>query len=327
MLRRESVERGQENWSRGLRSAYANWLRQLESVEGKSPHTVSAYRSDVGAALNRMAGALPRESRPAEALPEESAAVGLEPSDIDPARVRAYVAFLGAGGQSPRSINRKIASLRSFLRYLRMRSWIENDPTRDLPRPREGRRLPRFVPEEELLSLLDGQWEDSATARRDRAILELFYGTGIRLSELVGLDRESIDLRRGTARVLGKGRKERVVVFGEKTRLALEAHLDSLRREGAPSSGPLFPARTGRLCARSVERIVAHHLGRLSRSGGHSPHALRHSFATHMLDRGADIRAIQELLGHASLSTTQIYTHVSIETLRKAFDEAHPRAR
>jgi integrase/recombinase XerC len=281
-------------------------------VEGKSPHTVSAYSADVAVALERMA------------LPGASP---LDPGQIDAPKVRAYVAVLGASGQSARSINRRVAALRSFLRYLRKRSWIEGDPTRDLQAPREGRRLPRFVPEEELVALLDGPWEDTPRATRDRTILELLYGTGMRLSELVGLDRESVDLRHGTVRVLGKGRKERVVVYGEKAKTALSVYLASLREAGEPAAGPLFPGRRGRLSARTVQRIVGLHLQRLSRAGGHSPHALRHSFATHMLDRGADIRAIQELLGHASLSTTQIYTHVSIETLRKAFDEAHPRAR
>jgi integrase/recombinase XerC len=331
VLRRESLEplrrdrRGRESpsvtapvcdrdllWGKGLRSAYANWIRQIERVEGKSPHTVSAYAADVGHALDRMATG---DGGP------------LEPAQLDPPRVRAYVAFLGASGQAARSINRRVAALRSFLHYLRTRSWIEGDPTRDLQAPREGRRLPRFVPEEELVALLDGPWEDSPEGARDRVILELLYGTGMRLSELVALDREAIDLRQGMVRVLGKGRKERFVVFGAKAREALVAYLTRLRADGVRTGGPLFPGRKDRLTPRTIQRIVGRHLGRLSRAGGHSPHALRHSFATHMLDRGADIRAIQELLGHASLSTTQIYTHVSIETLRKAFDEAHPRAR
>jgi integrase/recombinase XerC len=183
------------------------------------------------------------------------------------------------------------------------------------------------VPEEELARLLDGPWGGSLRDLRDHAILELFYGTGIRLSELVGLDRDAVDLRRRSARVMGKGAKERIVVFGAQGAAALAAYLEALRREGAPAAGPLFPGRRGRITPRAVQRIVRRRLAGVGRAGGRSPHALRHSFATHMLDRGADIRVIQELLGHASLSTTQIYTHVSIETLRKAFDEAHPRAR
>jgi integrase/recombinase XerC len=298
--------------SAGIQSAYGNWLRQLEAVEEKSPHTVKAYGADVRMALERIASTL---SSP------------LNPQDLDPPRVRAYLSFMGAGGQSARSINRRLAALRSFLRYLRTRQWIADDPTVALAAPREGKRLPRFVPEEELVQLLDGAWEDSLRGARDRAILELFYATGMRLSELVGLKREDLDLRQMTVRVLGKGRKERMVVFGDAARRALSQHLEALRGQQAPAAGPLFPGRKGALSPRTVQRIVTGHLGRLSRAGGHSPHALRHSFATHMLDRGADLRAIQELLGHSSLSTTQIYTHVSIETMRKVFDDAHPRAR
>jgi integrase/recombinase XerC len=300
------------SWAAGLRSAYHNWIRQLGGVEGKSPLTVQAYGADVRRALDRIAAATPSP---------------LAAGHLDGPRTRAYLAFLGAAGHSPRSINRRLAALRSFLRYLRARDWIEADPTADLQAPREGRRLPRFIPEEELNRLLDGPWEDSPQAARDHAILELFYGTGMRLAELVSLEREGCDLRQGTVRVLGKGRKERVLVFGEKTRMALEAHLQVLRRMGVPPSGPLFPGRRARISRRTVQRIVQRHLGRMSRAGGHSPHALRHSFATHMLDRGADLRAIQELLGHTSLATTQIYTHVSIETMRKVFDASHPRAR
>jgi len=317
MLRRQPVTEAPsagepgEGWSSGLRAAYRNWTRQLSAVEEKSPLTVRAYGADVRMALARIRSSVSSE---------------LSPADLTGPRIRAYLSFLGASGQSSRSINRRLAALRSFLRYLRARRWLEADPTAELKAAREGRRLPRHVPEEPLVHLLDGPWEDSPRGKRDRAILELFYGTGIRLSELVGLDRESVDLRHGTLRVLGKGNKERVVVFGEKTRQALEIHLASLRGS-RPPGGPLFPGRRGRLHGRTVQRIVGRHLSRLSRAGGRSPHALRHSFATHMLDRGADLRAIQELLGHASLATTQIYTHVSIETMRKVFDATHPRAR
>lgn len=296
----------------GLRAAYGNWLRQLAAVEGKSPHTVKAYGSDVRIALLKIAS---------------TSRMPLTPVDLDRSRILAYVSTMNAGGQAPRSVSRRLASLRSFLGYLRSRGWISEDPTRLLHAPRQGRRLPRFVPEEELTRLLDAPWEDSIRGARDHAVMEVLYGTGIRLAELVSLKRDSLDLREGTLRVLGKGAKERIVVLGQGAKTALERHLRVLRENGAPAAGPLFPGRNGAVSPRTVQRIVYAHLKRLSRAGGHSPHALRHSFATHMLDRGADIRAIQELLGHASLGTTQVYTHVSIETLRKAFDESHPRAR
>ncbi len=303
---------GRGSWSEGLRAAWENWVRSLEGVEGKSPHTVRAYADDTRDALDRLSSASGR---------------AVEPRDLDEAAVRAWLSFQNARGDAPRSVNRRLAALRSFLRYLERRGWIERDPTATMRGPRQGRRLPRFLPEEELARLLDGDWEDSPRGRRDHAILELLYATGMRLSEMTGLHRDALDLRRGTVRVMGKGRKERVVLFGDKARSALESHLAALREHGSPAAGPLFPGPSGRaLSPRTVQRITDRHLRRMSRAGGHSPHALRHTFATHLLDHGADIRAIQELLGHSSLSTTQIYTHVSIETLRKGFDAAHPRA-
>jgi integrase/recombinase XerC len=301
------------SWSDGLRAAWENWVRSLEALEGKSPHTVRAYADDTRDALDRLAGA---------------AGHPLQPRDLDEAGVKAWLAFQNARNDAPRSINRRLAALRSFLRYLERRGWLESDPTAAIRGPRQGRRLPRFLPEEELVRLLDDSWEDSPRGRRDHAVLELLYATGMRLSELTGLRREALDLRRGAVRVLGKGRRERIVLFGDKARAAMERHLATLRENGVPAGGPLFPGPSGRpLSPRTVQRIADRHLRRMGRAGGHSPHALRHTFATHMLDHGADIRAIQELLGHASLSTTQVYTHVSIETLRKGFDAAHPRAR
>ena len=300
-------------WSDGLRAAWENWVRSLEAIEEKSPHTVRAYADDTRGALDRLSKAVGR---------------ALEARDLDEGAVKAWLSFQNARGDAPRSVNRRLAALRSFLRYLERRGWIETDPTAAIRGPRQGRRLPRFLPEEELARLLDGAWEDSPRGHRDHAILELLYATGMRLSEMTGLQRDALDLRRGTVRVLGKGRKERVVLFGDKARAALQSHLAVLRASGAPAAGPLFPGPSGRpLSPRTVQRITDRHLRRMGRAGGHSPHALRHTFATHLLDHGADIRAIQELLGHASLATTQVYTHVSIETLRKGFDAAHPRAR
>jgi integrase/recombinase XerC len=220
-----------------------------------------------------------------------------------------------------RSVIRKVAALRSFGRYLYRRDLIASDPSVLLVLPRAGSRLPRFIPESELASLLDGKWPDDPRSTRDRAILELLYATGIRLSELVGIDREDVDLAGRTVRVLGKGRKERIACFGPPAAEALRAHMAA-----SPGQLPLFCGPSGkRLTPRTVQRRVRAHLGRLARAGGASPHALRHSFATHLLDRGADIRMIQELLGHAGLGTTQVYTHVSIEALRDAVDRFHPR--
>ncbi len=297
-----------------LATALENWgATQLAQVEGKSPHTVAAYSSDLAQFFRWSA---------------ERGRTGLEAWSLP--NLRAYVSVRTTRGASPRSIIRTIAALRSFGRYLLRRGLIDRDPALLLTLPRAGRRLPRFIPAEEIARLLDGPWANDARALRDRAILELLYGTGIRLRELVGIDRSEIDLHGGTLRVLGKGGKERIVCFGPPARRALQAHMDAspAGQGGRAGSKPLFTGPSGkRLHPRTVERRVQTHLSRLARAGGTSPHALRHSFATHLLDRGADIRLIQELLGHASLSTTQVYTHVSIEALRAAVDRFHPRAK
>lgn len=297
-----------------LATPLENWAStQLAQVEGKSPHTVTAYRSDLQQFL-RWSAERGRAAMDAWTLPN----------------LRAYASVLATRGASPRSIIRKIAALRSFGRYLMRRGLVERDPAQLLTLPRAGKRLPRFIPAEELARLLDGPWPTDARALRDRAVIELLYGTGIRLRELVGLDRDALDLGAGTLRVMGKGRKERIVCFGPPARKALDLHIAANPPPAGRGAGgrPLFAGPSGkRLHPRTVQRRVHLHLARLARAGGASPHALRHSFATHLLDRGADIRLIQELLGHASLATTQVYTHVSIEALREAVDRFHPRAR
>jgi integrase/recombinase XerC len=297
----------------GFGAALGNWSDgQLCAVEGKSPHTVAAYASDVRLFL-AWAGEHGSAGTDAWKLPV----------------MRAYMSVLTTRGAKPSSVIRKVAALRSFGRYLTRRGLIPSDPASRLVLPRKGGRLPRFIPEPEIQRLLNGQWGVEERDLRDRAILEMLYGTGIRLSELVGLDREDIDLTAGTARVLGKGGKERQVCFGPPAAEALRTYLLLSRPNASKGGGePVFTGPSGkRVHPRTVQRRVALQLGRLARAGGASPHSLRHSFATHLLDRGAEIRAIQELLGHASLGTTQIYTHVSIEALREAVDRFHPRSR
>lgn len=313
-----------------LEAALKNWEQQLRSVEGKSEHTLSAYHGDVSAFLKRLSRSTatptttPTTTATTTASTTARGAVDL--SSITRDAVRGHLGVLQTAGQSARSQQRHLAGLRSFFRYLIKRGLLAADPTAGIASPKVGSRLPKLVAEDELTRLLDHAWEDSPEAARDRAILELLYGTGMRLSELVGLDRAAVDVKRRNVRVLGKGNKERLLLFGPKAQEALEAHLTESRALGATADGPLFPGRRGRLSGRTVQRIVARRLGQVARAGGHSPHVLRHSFATHMLDHGADLRSIQELLGHSSLQTTQVYTHVSIETLRRAFEEAHPRA-
>ena len=281
--------------------------RDALAVErGASPHTVRGYAGDVRefSAFLRRAG-------------------DLGPAAIDMRSVRAYLASLHQRGLAKSSIGRKLASVRSCLRFLARRGVIEQNPARLVRSPRPPRRLPSFLPKDESKQLLDRAHGPSARSCRDHALLELLYATGIRVAECCGLDGTDVDRSHGTVRVLGKGDKERVVPVGEVALQAIDAYLAA---RGRPD-GPLFTnARGGRLTTRSAQRIV----GRQARLSGTSrrvtPHTLRHTFATHMLGEGADLRLIQELLGHRRLSTTQRYTHVSPEHLMKVYDAAHPRA-
>lgn len=298
--------------------AFQAFLREIRHLEGRSPHTLRAYAGDLGAFFRFLAGLT---GRPAVF------------ADLTPAHARLWVAAQQAAGARPRSIARRRSSLRRFTRFLRREGHLQSDPAQRLPGPRTGRPLPQTLPADRLQRRLDADWGERAADRRDRAACELLYGAGLRVSELVGLDLGDVDLPAGWLRVRGKGARERAVCFGERAAAALRAYLgvrgelrgNARGGEGAP--GALFlNARGGRLTARSVQRIVHSRLADPLLGRPH-PHALRHSFATHMLDRGADLRAIQALLGHRSLDTTQIYTHVSTAALRESFERAHPRAR
>jgi len=286
--------------------AIGAFLEYLAVERGASPHTVRGYAADLRefSAFLRRAG-------------------DLDPSAVDTRSVRAYLASLHQRGLAKSSIGRKLASVRSCLRFLARRGVIEQNAARPVRSPRPPRRLPAFLPKDESKQLLDRAHGPSAIDCRDHALLELLYATGIRVAECCGLDGTDVDRSHGTVRVLGKGDKERVVPVGEVALQAIDAYLAA---RGLPD-GPLFTnARGGRLTTRSAQRIV----GRLARLSGTrrrvTPHTLRHTFATHMLGEGADLRLIQELLGHQRLSTTQRYTHVSPEHLMKVYDAAHPRA-
>jgi integrase/recombinase XerC len=264
-------------------------------------------------------------------------------------------------GQSRASTARKLASIRTFLRYLRREDVIEDDPGALVATPKRDVRMPAHLSEGEMEALLDAPPADSPLGRRDLAILELFYASGLRLSELVGVDLDDVDLGSKRVRVVGKGGKERIVPFNQSTAKAVRVYLrdrDSIVRGGPAAGGdaveareksagplraggrspraqpdrrgrdPLFVNyRGGRLTVRSVDRLVRRYVAATSARMGISPHALRHSFATHLLQRGADLRAIQELLGHARLSTTQRYTHVNAAQLLDVYRKAHPRAK
>jgi integrase/recombinase XerC len=304
-----------------------DFLEYLRLNRNASAHTSAAYESDVTQFL-----AFAAQSR---GMSIET----LEPSHLDLGAIRAFMADLYRQGHARTSVARKLSALRAFSRYLRREGWIENDPAALAVGPKREQKIPAHLSVDEMSRLLEMPDVSTALGRRDRAILELFYASGLRLSELVGLDLEEVNLRARMVRVMGKGAKERLVPFNSTTEQSLRAWLAdraSLRtaKPEAPSpkpkaqSEPLFVNfRGARLTGRSVQRLVARYVAACSTRFGISPHALRHSFATHLLERGADLRAIQELLGHVQLSTTQRYTHVNSAQLLDVYRKAHPRAK
>ncbi len=291
------------------------FLAYLRAERGASPHTVSAYAADLG----QFAAFLERLPSP----PGDMTAVGH-------LHVRAFLAFLQSKRYSRRSVARKLAAVRTFFRFLARRGLPAN-PARSVATPRLGRRLPRFLQEREAGALVERPDPRTPLGRRDRALLEVLYGAGLRVGELVRLDLEDVDSSRGLLHVRGKGGRERLAPLGSRAIAALAAYLDGGRPAllgggGAGERALFLNCRGGRLSARGVRDVVARHSAGLGNGGAVSPHTLRHSFATHLLDNGADLRAVQELLGHASVSTTQIYTHVTRERLRAVYERAHPRA-
>jgi integrase/recombinase XerC len=310
-----------------MREHVAAFLEHLALNEGASDHTVRAYESDLGQFLSFLAGHVGRR-RP-----------DLRLADFDHLNIRAFLGDLHRRGNSRASAARKLAAVRAFGRYLRREGLMEGDPAALVGTPKREQRLPAHLGEAEISRLLEMPDPSHPLGRRDRAILELFYASGLRLSELVGLDLEDVNLGSRVVRVLGKGRKERIVPFNRTTEAALRAWLKDWEGLALATPGPqrstgkkrpaqpLFLNYQGRrLSTRSVDRLVRKYVAACSTRLGISPHALRHSFATHLLQRGADLRAIQELLGHARLSTTQRYTHVNAAQLLDVYKKAHPKA-
>ncbi len=281
----------------------------LETERNVSPHTLNAYRSD----LAQMLSFVQRE--------KGAAASAL---DVDHLLLRRYLSELSKLSKKS-SIGRKLAAIRSFFRFLLRRGTISKNPAELVATPKKEQRLPFHLDIDQTTSLMEAPDEEQKHALRDRAILELLYSSGLRVSELTGLNISEIDLSGGMVRVMGKGGKERIVPVGSRAVEALQAYL--AQRDDAGTKAALFlNTRGGRINRRSVARIVDAHVLRIAAFKRISPHTLRHTFATHMLEGGADLRAIQELLGHASLSTTQKYTHVSIDRLMEVYDKAHPKA-
>jgi integrase/recombinase XerC len=243
-------------------------------------------------------------------------------------RVRAHLAALATQRHAPRTIARRLAALRRFFRHQVEIGAIARDPTLGLRPPKRARTLPRFLDEQAALRVLDVPDVRTPRGRRDRTVLELFYGTGMRLGELIDLDRDDVDLGSETVRVRGKGDRERLVPLTGVVKRTLATYLAAPAPVPAGTSRvPLFAGRGGqRLSRRSVQRLVGAAIRAVAQSSQASPHVLRHSVATHLLNAGADLRAVQELLGHSRLSTTQIYTHVSLDRAQRAYALAHPRA-
>ncbi|MCP3920074.1 MAG: tyrosine recombinase XerC [bacterium] len=295
-----------------MRAHLDRYLRRLADARGASPHTLRAYSRD----LDEFAAFL--DERRIETF-----------EAVTPRTLRAFLARLEERQLAKSSVQRKLSSLRSFFRHLVHEGHVESNPVLGLRRRRGSRHLPAVLSEDEIGALLGAPDTTEPLGRRDRAILELMYSAGTRAAETVGLDTGDLDLVRGVARVLGKGRKERLAALGSHAIRAVQAYLEDPDRAApnAQARGALFlNARGGRLTTRSLERIVDKHVLGAGIRRHATPHTLRHSFATHLLDRGADLRSVQELLGHAHLVTTQIYTHVSMERLRKIYEKAHPRA-
>jgi integrase/recombinase XerC len=354
--------RDDDDLSETLKGRIAAFLEYIALNRHLSPNTVRAYESDLSQFLAHTAAAAGRKR------------IEIGPIDITPQALRGFLGDLHARGNSRASVARKLSAVRSFSRYLRREGAIDGDPASLVASPRLDKRIPRHLDLTEMEKLLATPDDSTPLGARDRAILELFYASGLRLSELVGLDLDDLNLSSRMVRVLGKGRKERIVPFNHSTAAAVRAWLQhresfvngafaaslharrsqtsvarglqpvgrtnppakagGLRGEAAlrrsrrrDDRDPLFVNyRGGRLTARSVHRLVTRYVARCSLRYGISPHALRHSFATHLLQAGADLRAIQELLGHVRLSTTQRYTHVNVAQLMDVYKKSHPKA-
>jgi integrase/recombinase XerC len=301
------------------------YIQYLQYERNASPHTVRNYRSDLRQFRDFLARPEGTEGLPVKHVPIKS---------IDALRIRAFLAHLVENEKKKTSIARKLAAVRAFFKFLSRDRVLAENPASAVATPKLTRTLPRIMTEEEINQFLDRIAEGAQTGDpaliRDRAILELLYASGLRVSELVGLDLRQVSFGDEMVLVRGKGNKERIVPFGSKARDALNAYLpvrERLIHENKKTTGALFlNQRGGRLTTRSVDRLLKKYVRHLLPHVKVSPHGLRHAFASHLLAEGADLRAIQEMLGHKSLATTQKYTQVSIKQLMDVYDKTHPKA-
>jgi integrase/recombinase XerC len=294
-----------------MHPAIIAFLSRLSRESKCSPHTLLAYEDDLAQFSTYL---------------DETLGPGSDPTQVDSRRLRSYMVWLNSQGYAPATVARRLASLRSFYREERRRGAMTTDPSAPLRNPKQPRRLPKPMNVDDVVRLLDSIEPANDLGVRDRAMFETLYGGGLRVSELVGLDLPDLDLDEGLTRVRGKGRRERIAPIGPAAALWI-AHWIPYRRPRRMEERAVFLNHRGtRLSTRSVGRLLESRLIALGLDPSSSPHTLRHSFATHLLDRGADLRSVQELLGHRKLTTTQIYTHVSGERLLEAYRDSHPRA-
>ncbi len=280
-----------------------NFLNYLDIEKNYSEHTILNYKLD---------------------LIEFSTFIGRVKLDtVEYVQLRRFLSHLKAKEHKPRTLARKLSTLRSFFKYLQREGVVDENPTKILMSPKLDKPLPKFLTEEEMVAFIEAPKTNKDLGRRDRAILETLYSAGIRVSELVGLNLEDVDFIGNIAKVYGKGKKERIVPIGDKAIAAIKDYVEKRREK----TRAVFLNKNGkRISTRAVIDITKKYIRQTCVNKDISPHVLRHSFATHLLNHGADLRSVQELLGHASLSTTQIYTHVSTDRLKKVYDKAHPRA-
>lgn len=292
------------------------YIEYIRAARNASEHTVRGYASDIAQFVSFL----------------ESEELSTNPADVDMRVLRRYLARLQKQSASKSTIARKLSSLRGFFRHMLRKGLIDLDPTVSISTYKQDKRLPKFLRPPQVDALLQQPDVSEPLGMRDAAIMETLYASGVRVSELTGMDLEDLDMKSGEIKVLGKGSKERIVLIGRAAEEALARYISVGRsqllsaKHGISEQSLFLNKDGGRLGVRSVRRILDHHFAAVSDEMKISPHVLRHTFATHMLENGADLRSIQELLGHASVSTTQIYTHVTQERLKQVYDSAHPRA-
>lgn len=304
-----------------MKNIIKKYLNYLAVERNSSPHTITSYENDLNAFIVFCA-----EQKQVD--PEK-----VDLGTIDRLMIRLWLGELSEQGMAKSTISRKVAALRSFFKYSFKRGHIQSNPAHLLVVPKKDKSLPKTANSNDIERMLNAVNINTLQGKQDKALLELFYGTGIRLSELINLNVSQIDTQKKQISVIGKGNKQRIIPLGSEALKALENHLEtkeqlySTKTDTDATKAVFIAAHGQRMYARNAQRIVEKHLTKHSEVTQKSPHVLRHSFATHMLNNGADIRIIKEFLGHANLAATQIYTHTSVERLKNVYEDAHPRAK